>query len=143
MINIVFFVAFLWMRCLPPSLSLVVHMFRLSIHVTTGAIGVPVLVQNHANFAFFAVQATALVDVQLLTVARSGSLCGEPSLPRNLHLRRPRRTETTVCRVIYMVLVPVPQASSRARRWSWRHATRRGSCLPSRRSRSRLLKWLW
>ena len=28
-----------------------------------------ILVQNHANFAFFAVQATARVDVQLLTVA--------------------------------------------------------------------------
>ena len=40
-IIIVFFVAFLWMRCLPPSLSLVVHIFWLSICVTTGSIGVP------------------------------------------------------------------------------------------------------
>ena len=39
--KIVFFVAFLWMRCLPPSLSLVVHIFRFSIFYTTGAIGVP------------------------------------------------------------------------------------------------------
>ena len=29
------------MRCLPPSLSLVVHIFWLSTHVATGAIGVP------------------------------------------------------------------------------------------------------
>ena len=46
----------------------------------------------------------------------------------------PRRTETTVCRVIYVVLVSVPhnhsahhQASSRASRRSWRNARRRGS----------------
>ena len=70
--------------------------------------------------------------------------------PRNvagcLQPRRPWRRETTVYPVIYVVLVPVPhslskrhQAPSRARRWNWRHATRRGSCLPSRR----FLKWLW
>ena len=39
-ICIVFLVAFLWMRCLPPSLNLVVHIFWLSVCAATGAIGV-------------------------------------------------------------------------------------------------------
>ena len=163
-INIVFFVAFFWMcvylrhsawlftyfGC--PSMSPQVRLVYL------------ILVQNHANVHFFAEQATARVDVQFLTVAGVARFANlaylarhtlfSLVLPRNvagcLHLRRPRRTETTVCRAIYMVLLPVPhshskrhEASSRARRRSWRHATRKGSHLPSRRSRSRLLKWLW
>ena len=33
--------AFFWVRCLPPSLSLVVRTFGCSIFVATGAIGVP------------------------------------------------------------------------------------------------------
>ena len=43
MINIVFFVAFFWMRCSSPSLNLVVHIFQLSTYVASGAIGEPAL----------------------------------------------------------------------------------------------------
>ena len=50
-INIVFFVAFLWMRCLPPSLSLVVHIFRLFYLCHHRCYWI--MVQYHANFAFF------------------------------------------------------------------------------------------
>ena len=45
--------AFLWMRCLPPSLSLVFHIFRLSISVTTGAIGVPDFGPEPREFCLF------------------------------------------------------------------------------------------
>ena len=85
------------------------------------------------------VQARARVDVQLFTVAGSGSLC-EPRTSRKtialftlfnrLQLRRLRRRETTCCHVIHVVLVPVPhshskrhqallRASRRSRRKSW------------------------
>ena len=86
-----------------------------------------------------------------MCIAKRGSLCesrkprktvaptaDEDVQPRNvarcLHPRRPRRTETTLCRVMYMVLVSVPhshskhhQVSSRANRRSGRSARRRGS----------------
>ena len=158
--KIVLFVAFLWMRCLLQSLSLVLHIFRFSIFYTTDAVGVPDSGPDPREFCLFSPDkrqhgwtcnfrswpgVARFVNLAYLAKQMLFSLVQTRNAARRL-----RRTESTACRVISVVLVPVRhshskrhEASSRARRWSWRHATRRGFCLPSRGSRSRLLKWLW
>ena len=151
-INIVFFVAFLCMRCLPPSLGLAVFtlfgcpsvsplvrlvyfhfgpepregcLFRRTGDSTGGRATFDREGDSTGGRATFCI-------VNLAYLARQSlfSLVQPRNAAGCLHLRRPRRTETTVCRVTYMVLVPFShshsnrhEASSRARRWSWRPAT--------------------
>ena len=160
------------------SVTQIGHIFRFSIFYTTGAVGVPDSGSEPREFCLFSPYrrqhgwtcnswphkrqhgwtcnfrswpgVARFVNLAYLARQLLFSLVQPRNVAGCLHLRRLRRTESTVCRVIYVVLVPVRhshskrhEASSRARRWSWRHATRRGFCLPSRGSRSRLLKWLW
>ena len=116
------------MRCLPPSLSLVVHIFWLSICVTTSSIGVPDSGPEPREFCLFSpykrqhgwtcnccLWPGVARSVNLAYLARQSffSLVQPRNAAGCLHLRRPRRRKAqfvvsfTWCLCPFLTVTPI------------------------------------